>query len=157
MAKDKPARLNQRTSVATYNKEFMNRMLSIPEMTEQDRVDKYVRGLKLGPKKEVMICRCKTLEDAMATADRADAVFYSIQSWNRPGNTATTGNSDGPTPMEISQVRNAFQEIVLHVELGDIVASSVHRGQEAKDGVKGAVVDKLVQVRQSWTWSAAAR
>lgn len=137
VARDKLARLNQRTSVATYNEEFTSLMLSIPDMTEQDRVDKYVRGLKLGPKKEVMIRRCKTLADAMATADRVDAVFYSVRNWGRPSVATSAGNNaDGPTPMELGQVRPSSKAIALHVEVGAIVVLNVLRGSEDVDVVR---------------------
>lgn len=120
VARDKLARLVQHTSVASYIEEFLALMLCIPDMTEQDRVDRFVRGLKIGPRKEVMVRRCQTLDEAMAVADRTDAVFYAARSWNRPtgmgggatgndGGNGGTAGGDESTPMELGQARLEFQ------------------------------------------------
>lgn len=46
VARDKLARLSQRTSITAYNEAFLKLVLSIPGMAEDEKVDRYTRGLK---------------------------------------------------------------------------------------------------------------
>lgn len=113
-ARDKLARLSQRTLVAAYSEEFLSLILTIPDMTEQDRVDTYVRGLKFGPRKEVMLRRCRTLDDTMAVADRTNAIYSTTRDWTPIPTTSAdrvgaTNATDGPTPMELGQLQTEFQ------------------------------------------------
>lgn len=60
---------------ADYTEQFLNLVLSIPDMLEEEKVDKYARGLKLAIRKEVLLWQCTTLDDAMAVADKMDAIL----------------------------------------------------------------------------------
>lgn len=85
--------------------------MAIPDLAEDDKIDRFVRGLKAGPAKDVVIKRCQTFEEAMAVAKRVDVVLYSMCSWGQTTlfSTDSAPATDGPVPMEIGQVTQEFQ------------------------------------------------
>jgi hypothetical protein len=52
-ARDKLAKLRQRTSVQDYITEFRNLTLLIPDMSDGDKLDRFLRGLKFPIQKEL--------------------------------------------------------------------------------------------------------
>ena len=119
MARDKLATLRQHTSVATYTHEFRALILEIPGMTEDERLDRYKRGLKYNIRKELELREPSTMSEAIRMAERLDAVEFSLnrrpdrsffQRSERPFMPSTNVNcqSDrfcqGPTPMELGNI-----------------------------------------------------
>lgn len=79
IARDKLAELRQRNSVQSYAFEFRNITAEIPYMTEEEKVDKFIRGLKDRTRQEVDIQDPKTLEHAIRLADRYDSISFQSQ------------------------------------------------------------------------------
>lgn len=110
MAQEKLSRLYQRGSVSVYVEEFLNLVLSIPDMTERDKVHLFAKGLKRETRKEVLLRQCLTLDDAMKVADMMDAIYTEIRGWRRTSTGLDTQQAnDTSTPMELGYVRKEFQ------------------------------------------------
>ena len=75
-ARDKLEFLKQKDSVHNYVFEYQSLMLEIPDMSEADRLDRFVRGLKSRTKQEVDGRDPATLMEAIKIAERFDANTY---------------------------------------------------------------------------------
>lgn len=99
IARDKLAGLKQNNSVAKYNFDFTQLCLEINDISESEKLDKYVRGLKDKIRVEVELAEPTTLPQAMSKAQRIDNITY--QSYTsqhhengiRNRNSYTDGNS----------------------------------------------------------------
>lgn len=109
IARDKLAELKQRNSVQSYAFEFRNIVAELPSMTEEEKVDKFIRGLKDRTRQEVDIRDPKSLEEAIRIADRFDAI--SFQSHRKQIQKIPYQRSN-PTPMELDNVnmKKEFRE-----------------------------------------------
>lgn len=110
-------RVKQHTSVLRYNHEFTTLVAQIEDMSNEDKVYAYQRGLKDHLRLEVFRQQPKTLEEAMKIANLMDSVFMStMPSVRRTGNVAShfpahasqahrapTSNS-GAAPMDLSHI-----------------------------------------------------
>lgn len=108
-ARDQLAALKQIGSVQDYVARFRSITIKIPDLSEGDKVDKFVRGLKPHVQREVELRGLNTLDSIMSAAERVDALSWK----NRRFGTApfshhktveaprATTSFDGPTPMEI--------------------------------------------------------
>lgn len=105
-ARDRLATLVQKTSVVAYIEEFLTVVLAISSMTEEEKVDKFTRGLRGQVHREVQVRQYNTLQDAMTLATRVDSMFIK-QGWQARGRGAEgrTGVADESVPMELGQVR----------------------------------------------------
>ena len=76
LARDKLSTLYQDSDLRSYNTEFRRLMLIIQNMHEEDKVDRYLRGLKTWVRREVDLRagneRITKLDDAIALADKVD-------------------------------------------------------------------------------------
>ena len=107
IARDRLAELRQRNSVQSYAFEFRNITAEIPGMTEDEKVDKFIRGLKEKTRQEVDIRDPKTLDEAIRIADRYDSI--SFQSHRRQLPRISTQRSSA-TPMELDNVNMRRQQ-----------------------------------------------
>ena len=102
-ARDKIATIRQLTSVQDYTHRFLDLKVQIPGMTNEEAVDRYVRGLKPTIRRDVeqLMSRegDKTLEELIRFADRTDSVDYQARRY-RPA---------GPTPMELGALEDAYE------------------------------------------------
>jgi hypothetical protein len=121
IARDSLAALKQLTSVAKYNFEFTALCLEIPDISDADKLDRYVRGLKAPIRIEVELADIKTLPDAMAKAQRIDNISYHVRqvtqggvkpkfgSINTNGGSSSIRSSNGYAPMELGALRGLDQ------------------------------------------------
>lgn len=110
VARDKLAQLTQKTSVPVYVKEFRRHLLLIPNLPEDEQIDKFVRGLKLNIAREIRLRDPQTLKDAIIMAERYDSISWQLRSRsdsrsqvNRPSK--VTNHSSGGDAMDLSTVR----------------------------------------------------
>jgi hypothetical protein len=76
IARDRLAVLKQVNSVAKYNFDFTQLCLEINDISESEKLDKYVRGLKDKIRVEVELAEPATLAQAMSKAQRIDNITY---------------------------------------------------------------------------------
>jgi Retrotransposon gag protein len=103
-ARNQLAALLQRGSVQSYAVRFRDLMLEIPDITEAEALDRFIRGLREKTRLEVEHRDPMTLEEAIIIAERYDSIIFSPRtspSW-RP--TTSRTYTPGPTPMEIDNV-----------------------------------------------------
>lgn len=108
--RDKLADARQSGPVRDYNTDYRQICTGIPDLSEAEKLDRYVRGLKKAIRSRVEIERPQTFEEAAALAERLDSVMDTGSWSNRPFNRRDHGNhtsnrpSDGPTPMDLNAV-----------------------------------------------------
>ena len=99
-ARDKIANIRQLTSVQDFTQRFLDLKVQIPAMTEEEAIDKYVRGLKPGIRRDLeqLMARegDKSLEELIRFADRTDSIDFQARRY-RPA---------GPTPMELGALED---------------------------------------------------
>src|SRR6201995_2063753 len=76
IARDKLAMLKQTNSVAKYNFDFTQLCLEINDISESEKLDKYIRGLTDRIKVEVELAEPTALAQAMSKAQRIDNITY---------------------------------------------------------------------------------
>ena len=107
LARDKLVTIRQTSSVREYIREFRTVLLDIPKMAEDEKLDRFVRGLKPHVRREVEIREPKDLADACRLSEHHDAAYRSTDFHNSGSNRYNKGNrpnrsSDGPQPMELN-------------------------------------------------------
>ena len=95
-ARDKLRNLKHSTTVAKYLMEFRNTVLTIPEMHDGEKWDRFISGLKKEVRLEVLTSNVPTFEEAAKVALRVDGAIIGAE-----GGAA----DDGPTPMEVGNMR----------------------------------------------------
>lgn len=81
-SRDKLRRLVQRTSVTSYLAEFRNIVLTIPGMSEGDRVDRFCQGLKPNIRLEVLKAGAQTMNEASRIALNVDSALFGAGMFN---------------------------------------------------------------------------
>src|SRR3954470_21695896 len=110
VAHDTLARLRQTSSVKAYNATFTSTILEIPNISEEEMIDRYVRGLKEKVHVEVELREPTDLEEAMRIADRFDTIAFTYTSrpsfypTKQPELQQTFVKLLGPAPMEIDTI-----------------------------------------------------
>ena len=99
-SRDKLRRLTQRFSVAAYLAEFRNVILTIPHMTEDEKVDRFCQGLKPQIRLEVMKAGARTMNDASRIALNVDAALFGAGAFSY----TPYRSPSGPVPMDIGNV-----------------------------------------------------
>lgn len=109
-ARERLDRLNQPRSVSAYAQEFNTYMLELPHMDENDRIHRFIRGLKPEVRIHVKLQQPTTLHDAVELAIKADSMVWERGriSNNRFTNGGSTNRGaatrSGPAPMELGAV-----------------------------------------------------
>src|SRR3954464_14503228 len=117
VARAPPARLCQTSSVKAYNAAFTSTILEIPNISEEEMVDRYVRGLKEKVRVEVELREPTDLEEAMRIADRFDTIAFAYTSrpsfypTKQPEQRQTYVKPLGPAPMEIDTITPRFKKL----------------------------------------------
>ena len=101
-ARDKLRSLRQKTSVLAYLNEFRNTVMVIPRISEDEKLDKFVSGLKPDVHLEVRKSRPADFESAAQVALTIDSALFSSVMYNRSNYGG--GSSTGPVPMDIGNV-----------------------------------------------------
>lgn len=104
VARDKLARLTQTNSVRLYASTFKSLALEIPGMTDDERKDRFIRGLKKNTQKEVELREPATFEEAVRIAERYDAISYRMHNFESVSGASSRGNPQGPVPMELGSI-----------------------------------------------------
>lgn len=115
-ARDKLARLRQTKSVRNYATTFKALALEIPGITDDEKRDRFIRGLKTNTQKEVELRDPPTFEAAVGIAERYDAVSYRIHNYesaagglarNMSGNGQRSTAFSEAQPMELGNINQA--------------------------------------------------
>jgi hypothetical protein len=104
-ARDHLARLAQRTTVKVYVDAFKDIAINIPNMTNDEKLDRFKRGLKQDVRLHVAFANPATFEDAVHVAMQIDDILYSHRrdmSYRSPPSSTSVPN--GPTPMDLGNV-----------------------------------------------------
>lgn len=103
VARDELAALKQTGAVQSYAIKFRDITLQIPDITEQEKLDRFVRGLKPRLQRELAIREPATLDDAIRMAERIDVLDFSWQQRNYRAASADSHRSR-PEPMELGNI-----------------------------------------------------
>lgn len=109
IARDKLAKWKQVKNVSAFNDDFLKIILDIPNISVEEQLDRYTRGLKPHIWKELCTREYENLTDAMRDAERVESAHRRLTP--RAGRPATTlvnsgnGRNDGPTPMDIGTLQ----------------------------------------------------
>ena len=79
VAREKLATIRQERSVQDYVSRFRAIMIQVEDLTEAEARDRFMRGLKLEPRREVELRNPASLDEMMRLADRFDAVTFQYQ------------------------------------------------------------------------------
>ena len=110
-ARDKLRNLQQRKSVSGYLNVFRNTVICIPGMTDDEKLDRFVHGLKRGINVEFSKSNPLTFEAAAQIALNIESAIYGArqesQPWNKgPGRQVNGGQqANQPVPMEIGHMQ----------------------------------------------------
>lgn len=111
-ARERLDRLAQTRSVFAYAQEFNTYMLELPHMDENDRIHRFIRGLKPEVRIHVKLQQPTTLHDAVELAIKADSMVWERgRNGNNRFSNPTSGNHGavtrtGPAPMELGVVEH---------------------------------------------------
>jgi len=103
-SRDKIRKLTQRNSVSAYLAEFRNVSLMIPNMTEDEKVDRFCVGLKPQIRLEVLKSGVQTLEQAARIALNVDSALYGAEMFSEGGQSRGNTSAEVPQPMDIGNL-----------------------------------------------------
>ena len=110
VARDRLVNLVQVNSVIKYVYEFNLLCLDVPNMSEDEKLDKFVRGLKPNIQSQVLIEDPLTVHEAMSVAQRIDSIHYRVLVKNKYGENQGKKNRrrdyGGSRPMEIDNIEH---------------------------------------------------
>ena len=108
IARDKLHRWRQIKDVKTFNDDFQKIILDIPNISLDEQIDRYTRGLKPYIFKEICTVEYTKLSDAMCDAERIESAHKRVPSSSKSSNKGNTGGNTGntnPVPMEIGNIQ----------------------------------------------------
>ena len=76
VARDKLAMLRQKSSVSSFADEFLDVVMEIPGITQDEQVDRFARALKPNIQTEVFLRNPQTLDEAISIARRYDEITF---------------------------------------------------------------------------------
>ena len=93
----------QTGSIDEYVAQFRQLMAQIREMSELDKVDRFVDGLKPETRKEINYLRCATLSEAISAAQAYERTHFDVNLPRTPRVPRRPRDTpQGPTPMDVS-------------------------------------------------------
>ena len=108
IARDKLARWKQIKDISSFNEDFQKILLDIPNITVEEQIDRYARGLKPYIWKELCTKEYANLSDFMRDAERVESAHkrYARPSPRPSASTTFTAPSrtSEPVPMDIGNV-----------------------------------------------------
>jgi hypothetical protein len=105
VARDELARLKQTGAVQSYASKFREIILQIPGITEQEQLDRFIRGLKPKLQRELAIREPVTLGEAVRMAERIDVVDFAWQQ-RMSRSSFNDSNHQQPVPMELGAIES---------------------------------------------------
>ena len=112
--------MRQTGSAKAYADRFRSAILDVPGMTEDWRLDAFIRGLKPNVRRELERYPAVSLSEAIRVAERIDSIDFKFsrgaageyqpeaeQLWERQ--TAKEPQREGPVPMELGALRQGGQ------------------------------------------------
>ena len=114
IARDKLSTAKQRENepVELYTQYMRKLFLAIGQIAEDEKVDRYVRGLKFNLRKEVFLQEPQTFESASRIAAKYDALFRSMSKRDLPDIRTTESASTSSSmaePMDLSGISMPYQ------------------------------------------------
>ena len=103
--RDRLHNLRQTTSAANYINAFQTTVINIPTMSEADRLDKFLRGLKSDIHERVAIQQPETLAEACHMANTIDTIRYYTRSQPNQFLPSSVPRNSGTIPMEVDAIR----------------------------------------------------
>ena len=107
IARDKLAKWKQIKDVSTFNDDFHKIILDIPNISVEEQIDRYTRGLKPYIWKELCTREYENLSDAMRDAERVESAHKRLGKPPRPTNphSGRPPRNDDVVPMDIGNVQ----------------------------------------------------
>ena len=113
LARDKLHRWREIKDISTYNEDFLKIVLDIPNISMEEQIDRYTRGMKPYIWRELCTKEYSTLLEAMKDAERVESAYKrsntgsKLNKRNGQGNHGNQGNSgrQGPVPMDIGNIK----------------------------------------------------
>jgi hypothetical protein len=105
IARDQLAELKQTGSVRDYTAIFRQLNTRIPKMSEDERLDRYVRGLKPFTRKEVEVREPATYDEATRIAEKFDMAFKRAFTSSRSKNTDDADHATRSYPMILNAIQ----------------------------------------------------
>ena len=106
-ARDRLAAMHQTTSVRKYSSEFMAVCLEVPDLSDAEQLDRFIRGLKPDVRREVELRNPTSFAEALSIADRVDAITYATTHYNSRSNRFLPVRPPDPTPMELGAMQRS--------------------------------------------------
>ena len=103
-ARDRLAILHQTKSVLNYTAEFNKLCIRIDDISESEKLDRYIRGLKPSVRKEVKIKDPLRLVEAVRIAQTIDNIEWSERKTFSSSYYPNRANYNGPAPMEVNNI-----------------------------------------------------
>ena len=108
IARDRLAVWKQLKDVRSFNEDFQKIILDIPNITIDEQIDRYTRGLKNYIWKEICTNDYESLSDAMCDAERIESAHRRVPTSSKKSlkNNSTGSQGDiNPVPMELGNVQ----------------------------------------------------
>lgn len=109
-------RVKQSSSVAKYISEYRNIILAVPELSDGEKFDRFIDGLKSCIRFEVMKTTVNNFEDATKIALHVDSALWGERMVykggffnNSRGQQGTSSGSLDPSPMEIGNIQGRYR------------------------------------------------
>lgn len=118
-ARDKLRKLKQTSSVERYLSEYRNITLMINDMSEGEKVDRFVDGLKYKVRVELLKLNCSSFEECARVALNVDSAIWGARRGQFGNGTLyDDGQPSRVTPMEIGNVNSSSQSRTLRNKKG---------------------------------------
>lgn len=116
VARDRLRSLSQRTSVNAYFADFSRAVFQIPGITEEEKMDRFMAGLKPSLQREILLREPATFAELTKMASKLDTLLYSIDRRSFVPSGAARGHmragrppgfrqgASGATPMELGAI-----------------------------------------------------
>lgn len=105
IARDKLSKWKQIKDVPSFNDDFQRIILDIPNISVEEQIDRYTRGLKPYIWKELCTREYETLNDAMRDAERVESAHKRLGNAPRQEIPARIRKFNEPTPMDIGNIQ----------------------------------------------------
>lgn len=102
-ARDQLARISQDGSVRNYLSRFRFLCMRIPNISEDEKLDRFLRGLESKLRMECELRGCTTVDEAAKVAERVYSTLRGGRSQTLPARPYNTG----PAPMELGALRTS--------------------------------------------------
>ena len=109
VARDKLAKWKQLKDVVSFNEDFQRILLDIPNISNDEQIDRYTRALKPYIFKEICTREYEKLADAMRDAERVESAYKRV-SGKQPGKHMKdfkNNEKEKPVPMDIGNIQEA--------------------------------------------------